>query len=218
MFLEKNPPKKLIVSPTSMNFYWGNFGFNYLPVWDDVHIYDQDKRKIYFTCIMAKWAFEDMDREYDTEYAKNFIVAVDRYMADDQIHYWYYYDEPTEKVIDQVWFEAPRNEHGLKPRSLEIWIADDVLSVNATHQAIVDFADKHWALPDIQIDFEGLNDLEEMWESYKDMMKREGDEIPSSFSYSPVQISNFASWWQVGPEKAWERLVKAGINPVLAKE
>lgn len=132
---------KLIVKPTSSSLWWGIYGLAEKCGWEDMTIFYEDGKRIGKVCLNTKGYLRSHldDLKADPE-EKEFANAIEEYLNDHQIHYWYYYDKRGAEDFYEVSYEdIPKNEEGVKPRFFDIWHPDENIGISTIKTAVKEF-------------------------------------------------------------------------------
>lgn len=191
---------KLIVKTTSCNIWWGIYGLTGKSGWEDLHISNQDREKICTVCLNAKAYLREGMEELDAEEG-DLIRAVKDYLADNKIHYRYFYQERDDPDFYEVPFAAPVNEKGVKPSSLEIWHPHERIGVSTIKTAIQAFAMKFLAIEDCEVTFEHIMPLEEAISSLEETYKLAGHTVPKRRNLSKKSLGEIAELWQMSEKE-----------------
>lgn len=118
---------KLIVKTGSANLWWGIYGFCEKTGWEDLDIFNDKEEKIGAFCLNTKRYLRSGVEDLRTDPGElEFVQAIDKYLEDNRIHYWYYYNDSSCENFYEVLYSAPLNEKGENP---DIWIFGIQMSV-----------------------------------------------------------------------------------------
>lgn len=107
---------KIIVRPESSNLWWRVYGFCEKTGWEDLNLFYENGERIGCLCLNSKnYLGSGIDNLKSNPDEKDFVEAVEKYLADNKTHYWYYYDDIEEDDFYEVPYSA--SIHGyLAPR------------------------------------------------------------------------------------------------------
>jgi len=137
--------KKIIVQTESYNLWWGVHGLCSKVGWEDLRLFNEDNERLAIFCLNTKRYLRnellEIKKEQDSE-AETLIMAVEKYLVDNQCHYWYNYNEKYEE--DGDYFEvpdaAPPNDQGVKPIFVDMWHPDEGIDLETIRSAVKQFA------------------------------------------------------------------------------
>ena len=200
--------------PTSSNFAWGIYGFCEKVLWEDIEIYNQKGERLAFPCLNSKVylreALPDLRKEPEEQI---FVKAIEKYLADNSCHYWYYYDRDGRDSKDfyEVSYWGPKNEAGIKPRSIEIWHPDERLGIESVKSGVKDFLARHLGIKncEIVVDYNCGVSFEESLQEFKEHAALFLGEKSPKVEFSEDLVKELSHKWDQSPEKVLERLRKA---------
>jgi hypothetical protein len=143
----------IFVDVRHCDFWWGVYGFTSGTSWEDFILY----RRIFFrykkiACFSAN-ARSFMEDRSDEEKSdqdtseKEFYNELHDFLKSCKIAFHYYYDNIGCEDFYEVPFDAPRNEQGIKPSSIEIWHPASGLNLQQADECIHAFNMKFLYLP-----------------------------------------------------------------------
>lgn len=181
--------KNIVVSSSSNNFLWGYYGFCEFPSWEDFRIYHSDNDKlteIGKICVCTrnyiKYSLEVVDEAEDDDDDGEYVSELRSFLESDEIRYRFYYDDINDEDFYEIPYDAPRNEIGVKPRSIELWLPYDNMDIQNCENAIKDLCLKIYKTNPTTIKFDLFEDKES---AYGDFIKYEelfGNGVQISFS------------------------------------
>ncbi|NUU79797.1 hypothetical protein [Paenibacillus xylanilyticus] len=166
---------KVYVRTNSYDLWWGVYGLSHLTGWEDIRIYSDanGENRIGFVCICTKNYLEHglEDMESDPE-ELHFVNSIRTYLADDQIHFHYYYDNPSDEDFYELpYTDLPTNELGVKPRGLEMWHPNRGIDIGVIEECVTLFCRKFLDMEVGEIHFKEPIDLNEAVQSYTKHME-----------------------------------------------
>lgn len=199
--------RKIIVRSTSSNLWWGIYGFCEKAGWEDLKLYYENDERICVVSLNTKAylraALEDLRKDPDL---KDFTIAVEKYLADDKCHYWYYYDDRDDEDFYEVPFVTPKNEKGIKPRFFEIWHPDESIGLSTIRSAITAFASVHLGINDCVIEFRNIEAFDESLRSYNENEKLFESKSGVKISFDDDMINELSELWQKPREEVLKKL------------
>jgi hypothetical protein len=130
-------------------------------------------------------------------------------LQDDQIHYWYYYDKKRSENIYEPSFEnAPKNIDGLKPKFIDIWHADENISLSTIKSAAREFAKKFLNINDCQVLISNVPNYEESVKAFEENKKLLGDVKQLKIEFSKELIDELSILWQKSKNEVLLKLQK----------
>jgi hypothetical protein len=200
---------KLIVRPESANLWWGIYGFCEKTGWEDLNIFNSREEKIGQFCLNTKsYLREGVEDLRNNLSEAKFVQTVDNYLADNKIHYWFYYNEPFDENFYEVPYQAPTNERGEKPRFMDIWHSDESIDISTIHSAVTDFATTFLKLNNIEIEIIEGGSLDESFESFKEHQKYFGSDENIDIAFSDKLIEELSVLWKKSPKEVLDKLNK----------
>jgi hypothetical protein len=197
---------KLTIKPESLNLWWGIYGFCEKTGWEDLNIFNDKDEKIAAFCLNTKkylsHALVDLRNEPEE---KEFVQAVNNYLTDNKILYWFYYNQPGDNFFE-VPYDAPRNDKSEKPRCLDLWHPDETIDRSTIHSAVENFAETFLKLAKVDIEIEEVTEPEELLESYEKHVKLFGSEDPAQIVFSDDLIKKLSITWKLSGEQTLDRL------------
>jgi hypothetical protein len=213
------PVKKIIVRYSSYNIWWGHYDLCEKQGWEDLVLMNENKEPFAWPCLCTRDylkggleidLFEDEEEDpYEPDEVDLMYKAdVERYMADNTIHYWYLYKEKDDPSFGEVEHEAPRNDQGFKPSYIEIWHPDDGIDVSTIISAVTDYAKVHLGEADYIVELEDFVPFEEALASFQDRV----DLSTVEMNYSDGLIEQLSELWNLSKEQALARIKKIVEN------
>jgi hypothetical protein len=201
---------RLIVKSESANVWWGIYGFCEKTGWEDLNIFNDKDEKIGAFCLNAKrYLRQGVEDLRDDPNEHNFVHAIDKYLEDNRIHYWYYYNDSFDENFFEVAYEAPRNQKGEKPRYLDIWHPDESIDISTIQSATNDFASTFLKLDNVDIQIEEGEGLEESLKSYKEHLKHFGPNGQIEVAFKDDLVNQLSVLWDKSTEETLDKLRRA---------
>ena len=201
---------KLIVKPTSSNLWWGIYGLTEKIGWEDLSIFYKSGQRIGGVCLNTKqYLRAGLDDLREEPEEAGFVKAVESYLKDDQIHYWYYYDKRESKDFYEVPYKAPKNSEGVKPRFLDIWHPHEAIGISTIKSAVKEFAKKFLEINDCHIQIENIEEFEESIKTFEEEEKLFGSDNPMKIGFTPELIGELSILWNKSEEDVLVKLKKA---------
>jgi len=207
--MKKTELMKIITKNTSLNFWWGYYGLTEKIAWEDIRLFYETGEEIDMVCLNTKQYFRENIKELkEEEDCLELITAIENHLNDDKQNYWYYYDEKEDSDFKEVPYDAPINEKGIKPRSIEIWHTDEVLKLSTIKSAIEEFARQFLKIDKCQVLVEDIVSYEEAVESYMENKELFGNNEPMEIKFSAELISKLSKLWNTLEDNVMRRLNK----------
>jgi hypothetical protein len=202
---------RLIVRTESANLWWGIYGFCEKTGWEDLNIFNDRDEKVGAFCLNAKRYLRKGVEDLRTEPSEDsFVRAIDKYLADNKIHYWYYYnDDSFDENFFEVPYEAPRNQKGEKPRYLDIWHPNESIDISTIQSAVKDFAGTFLKLDNVNIQIEEGEGLEGSLKSYKEHLKHFGPDGQIEVAFTDDVIKQLSVLWDKSADETLEKLQRS---------
>ena len=151
----------------------------------------------------------ETDNLQESEMEKAYKEVVEKYLADDKCHYRFYYDNKDDSDFYEVPYNAPKNNKGVKPSSVEIWHPDEGIGIKTIETGILDFAKRYLGLEDCSIKIEESESLEESIEALKDYKLTFNGENPVKIEFSEDVIEELSILWKTSKIEVLAKLKKA---------
>lgn len=198
---------KIIVRPKSANLWWGIYGFCEKTGWEDLNLFYENEERIGGVCLNGK-AYVRAELENLKTYPEDaeYVAAAEKYLVDNQCHYWYYYDEVGDEDFHEVPFDAPRNTKGVKPRFLEIWHPDEAIGIPTLQTAITAFAKKHLRIENCEIEIQNSMSIEESLKSFKENKNLFGGGSPLEIKFSEDLLDELSVLWRTPKAEVLKKL------------
>lgn len=201
---------KLIVKTETASLWWGIYGFCEKTGWEDVNIFNDRDEKVGAFCLNGKRYLRNTVENLRSDPADaNFALAVDNYLADDKIHYWYYYNDAFDEDFFEVAYDAPRNEKGEKPRYLDIWHPHESIDLSTIEHAVKDFAGRFLKLSNIDIQIEEGEGFEESLKSYQEHIKHFGPDGQINVAFTDELVKHLSALWNKSADETLDKLRKS---------
>ncbi|MBB6370486.1 hypothetical protein [Chryseobacterium shigense] len=198
--------KKIIVKTESSNLWWGIYGLCDKTGWEDLELFYESGERIGAVCLNAKGYLRNALNELlNKEDEKDFSDAIREYLSDNVCHYWFYYDEPEDEDFQEVTYDAPKNEKGVKPRFMDIWHTDEEIDLRTIETAISSFAGKFLKIENCTVEVADGEPLEESVKSFKIHQERFGGG-DVKIGFSDELISELSERWKMEKEEVLEKL------------
>jgi len=160
---------KIIVRPESANLWWGIYGFCEKNGWEDLNLFNENDKRIGGVCLNGKgYLRAGLDDLKNDPEEKEFVVAIEKYLADNKCHYWYYYDDKDDEDFYEVPYLAPKNKKGVKPRFMDIWHPDEGIGISTINSAIEVWAKEHLGIEGCDIEIQNEESFEDSLKSFKE--------------------------------------------------
>ncbi|WP_432403426.1 hypothetical protein [Wukongibacter sp. M2B1] len=206
--VDKTGRNIIYIAVTSLNYWWGNYGFSEKTGWEDIGIYVKDGnrfKKLGWICICARSYLEHGLEELENDPDEmSFVKEIKGFLKDDEIKYHYYYDNPNYKDFYEVPFEAERNEMNVKPRSMEIWHPGGGIDKGAVDDCVRSFMKKFLDINVERIVYKDIVSPEEALQEYVEEMERW--EQYKGVVFSDDLIQSLEDKWKISKEKVLEIL------------
>ncbi|MDW3648948.1 MAG: hypothetical protein R8P61_17900 [Bacteroidia bacterium] len=204
----------IIAKTSSSNFAWGIYGFCKKVLWEDIKFYNQDDVHLASTCLNSKTYLREALPELRGKPEELlFAKAVEQFLADDSCHYWYYYDREGRDAEDfyEVPYWGPKNEDGIKPRSIETWHPDERLGIESLQSGAKAFLSKHLGIENCEIivDYESDESFEESLQSFKEYAEVFWGEKSPKIEFSDDLVQQLSHLWQRSKDEVLQRLMNA---------
>lgn len=199
--------KTILVETESWNLWWGIYGLSEKSAWEDIRLYLENGEPIAAVCLltkdMLKNSIEDL-LQYPED--KEYVEAIERYLAKNEYHYWYYYSKKDSEDFTEVSFDAPKNEFGVKPSSIEIWLPCNGLDIESISLGVKSFAKDFLKLKECNVRITTTETIEDSLKSY---IEREKDIKLENIVLGENVIENFSKIWGMSKKDTLERLYKS---------
>mgnify|MGYP000698393877 CR=1 FL=1 len=197
---------KIIVEVSSCNLWWGIYGITPKAVWEDLSFFYEDGQRIGGVCLNTKrYLRANLDDLRKRPREKHFVLAIDKYLADNQCHYWFYYDKKGDDDFYEVPFDAPVNQEGVKPRFLDIWHPDENIGISTIKSAAKEFAKRFLKVGHYEVQIKDILPYEEALSTFKEDEALFGDQ-PINVEFSPALINELSELWNESKEEVLIKL------------
>ncbi len=184
--------RKLYVKTESYNLWWGIYGICNKTGWEDLDVYDENDNKLVSFCLNTKdYLREAVEELKDDPEEAEFLEALERYLTDNEIYYWYYYKTQNSENFYEVEYSAPINEDGIKPSFTDLWHPDEGIGLSTIKTAVQAFIKKHFSF-DCEVDIICNISLEEAWKAYNEHFKNR----PLEVSFADELVSELSEYWK----------------------
>lgn len=181
----------IYVKTSSYDFWWGVYGMESLTGWEDIVLYRDNKQgnKLITLCVCTKNYFRNVVEELkDDPFEADFVQKIQEFLVGDKIRYHYYYDRPEDEDLYELPYEKlPRNEHGLYPRSLEVWYPSEGIDEAVIEACIRGISCEYLELETNHISFIEPTDREEALQAYSEHIARFGGDVKMVFTEELIQ-------------------------------
>ena len=188
---------KIIVRPESANLWWGIYGFCEKIGWEDLNLYYENEERIGFVCLNTKAylraGLDDL-RKYPVE--RDFVNAIEKYLADNKCYYWYFYGDKDDEYFYEVPYSAPKNDKGVKPRSMEIWHPDEGIGISTIESGIKSWAKEHLDIQNCEIKIENDESFEDSLKSFEEKEKLFGGESRIEVRFTDELVDELSRHWK----------------------
>ena len=182
---------KIFVDVTSENYWWGEYGIADKVSWEDIFTYEKvgdDFKKIDGLCICAKDYFRNSVEELkDDPEEMEFVDVMKEFIDGDKIRYHYYYDKIKDEDFFEVPFEAPRNEFGVKPCSIEVWHPNDRVDSRVIKESVIAYYIKFHQRKFESVQFKEITSVEKALKEYSEYCRLLDQGIKMVFSDEIVE-------------------------------
>ena len=161
---------KLIVKEISANFWWGIYGITDKCGWEDLTIFYEIGERIGRVCLNTKEYLRAHldDLKADPEEAE-FVKAIEIYLDDNKIHYWYYYHKKDSEDFYEVPYKAaPQNAEGVRPCFFDMWHPDEDISISTIEFTVKEFGRKFLNKEITSVEVEDVLTFEEALQYFKE--------------------------------------------------
>lgn len=161
--------EKIIVKILSANFWWGVYGFDEKTDWEDIDLFYENGDEIGSVCLNARSYLRDgIDQLKEKESEKDFVAAIESFLAGNETQYWYYTDKSGNQLFHEVNFDDTDPKR--KQQFMDIWYPVEDLDLNTVENAIKEYALKVLKIDNCIIEIENYPS-EEALKSYNDFYK-----------------------------------------------
>lgn len=198
---------RIIVRPESANLWWGIYGFCEKIGWEDLNLFYENEERIGGICLNCKGYLRDGldDLKNDPE-EKEFVEAIEKYLADNKCHYWYYYDDKDDEDFYEVPYLAPRNKKGVKPRFMDIWHPDEGIGLLTIESAIRIWAKEHLEIEECEIEIQNEESFEESLKSFRENEELFGGESKVEIKFDEGLIDELSQYWEMSRDEVLNKL------------
>jgi hypothetical protein len=201
---------KLVVKTESKNVWWGIYGFCEKTGWEDLNIFNDRGEKIAAFCLNGKRYLRNGVADLrNNPGEENFVQAIDNYIADDKIHYWFYYNDEYCEEFYEVGYDAPRNDLNEKPRYMDLWHPDETIDISTIRSAVKNFAKVFLNAEVTDIEIEPGDTFADALHAYKEYMKDFGPDAEIHIAFSDDLVEKLSAIWGTSTEATEEKLRKA---------
>ncbi|MFK7904259.1 MAG: hypothetical protein AB8B69_03995 [Chitinophagales bacterium] len=199
----------IIVKTISYDLWWGIYGISYKSLWEDIEFFYEDGERIGSGCLNTKShmrpSLEDLK---NNPKEKEFVLAIEKYLADDKCHYWFYYtSEPMDsEEFYEVPYNAPKNDKGIKPCFIDIWHPDERIDLSTIETGTKHFAANFLGITDCIVKIEGKVSYEEALGSFKENEAIFGGSEPVQATFSDELIDELSTQWEKPKEEVLNEL------------
>lgn len=198
---------KIIVRPESANLWWGIYGFCEKTGWEDLNLFYDNEERIGGVCLNSKGylrvGLEELKNEPDE---KEFVEAVENYLADKKCHYWYYYDDKAAEDFYEVPYSAPKNDKDVKPCFMDIWHPDEGIGISTIESGIKAWAKEHLEIEDCEVKIENDESLEDSLKSFEDNKNLFGGESKIEIKFSDDLVEELSQHWKKTKDEVLRKL------------
>jgi hypothetical protein len=121
--------------------------------------------------------------------------------------YHYCYDEPNDKGLYEVAFEAERNEEGIKPCYIEMWYPGEDIDRAAVETCARAFCDKFLSKQVDRVLLKDIPPFEEVAEHYRD----DAAHYPVRVVFADELVGSLAEQWKMPEENVLE-ILKSSVD------
>lgn len=183
--------KVIYVEVRHFDFWWGVYGLAEKTGWEDVIMYVKKGKgfsKIEYMCLCTKSYLRNglKSLENDSD-EKEFAERIRKFIDNDEIMYHYYYDSVQDEDFYEVPFEAERNQHNIKPRSIEMWYPSQRIDYNVLEQSVKAFLKKFLDMDVLKIEYKDIVSEKDALESYIETIEQWANCKGITFSDELVQ-------------------------------
>lgn len=130
-------------------------------------------------------AVEDLKSDPDET---DLVQKIEAFLDGDKVGYHYYYDSPEDDDLYELPYEKlPRNEHGLYPRSLEVWYPSEGVNEATIEACIREVSREYLELETDHISFIDPTDREEALQAYSEHIARFGGNVKMVFTEELIE-------------------------------
>ncbi|WP_264791837.1 hypothetical protein [Aureispira anguillae] len=199
--------KTILVETESWNLWWGIYGLSKKSGWEDIFLSLENGKRIAAVCLLTKEMLKSSIAdllEYPED--KDYVEAIQKHLSEDKCHYWYYYSEKESEDFCEVSFDAPKNEFGVKPCTIEIWLPCDGLDIESISLGVKKFAKDFLKLKDCDVKITTTETVESALKSYTESEK---DIKLENIVFGENVVKSLSKSWGISEEKTLERLYKS---------
>ncbi|MBL3659005.1 hypothetical protein [Fulvivirga sediminis] len=198
---------KIIVRPESENLWWGIYGFCEKTGWEDLNLFDENEKRIGGVCLNGKgYLRAGLDDLKNDPEEKEFVLAIEKYLADNKCHYWYYYDEKENEDLYEVPYLASKNNKGVKPRFMDIWHPDEGIGISTIDSAIKILAKEHLGITDCVVEIQNEGSFEDSLKSFKENEELFGGESKVEVKFTDELIEELSQHWKKPKDEVLKQL------------
>lgn len=198
---------KIIVRPESANLWWGIYGFCEKIGWEDLNLFDENEKRIGSVCLNGKgYLGAGLDDLKNDPEEKEFVEAIEKYLADNKCHYWYYYGDKGDGDFYEVSYFTPKNNKGVKPRFMDIWHPDEGIGISTIESAIKTWAKDHLRIVDCEIEIQNEESFEDSFKSFKENEELFGSDSKVEVKFADELIEELSLRWQKSKDEVLKKL------------
>ncbi|AFM04726.1 hypothetical protein Fleli_2354 [Bernardetia litoralis DSM 6794] len=198
---------KIIVRSESANLWWGIYGFCEKTGWEDLNLFDENKKRIGGLCLNGKgYLRAGLDDLKNDPEETEFVEAIEKYLTDNKCHYWYYYDNKDDEDFYEVPYLAPKNHNGVKPRFMDIWHPDEGIGISTINSAIKVWAKEHLRIEDCDIEIQNEESFEDSLKSFKENEELFGGDSKVEVKFADELIEELSQHWKKPKDEVLKKL------------
>lgn len=197
---------KIIVRPESENLWWGVYGFCEKTGWEDLNLFDENEELIGRVCLNSKsYLRAEVDNLKNIHEEKEFVEAIEKYLADNKCHYWYYYNE-NDEGSHEISYLAPENNKGLKPIFMDIWHLDERIGISTINSAIKTWAKKHLGIKDCDVKIHNEDSVEHSLKTFIENEELFGSDSKIEMKFTDELIEDLSLYWKKPKDDVLQKL------------
>lgn len=188
----------------------GIYGLTEKIGWEDLILFFEDGRRIGRVCLQTKQYIRDgWDDVKKVKGAGDLAKAMEHYLNDNQFHFWYYYPNKGDEDFYEVPYAyAPKNKHGIKPSSIEIWHPDEQIGISTIKSAVKEFAQVFLHIENCTVKIENIEKYTDSIRSFTENEQFFGGAKPVQIAVSQEVITELSHLWGKTEEEVLAKLTE----------
>jgi len=199
--------KKIIVKPESSNLWWGIYGFFEKIRWEDMNLFYEKGVRIGEVCLNCKsYLRAGLDDLRNDSEEMEFVDAIEKYLADNKCHYWYYYDDKDSTDFYEVPYSAPINDKGVKPSFMNIWHPDERVGLSTIESGVKTWAKEHLRIEDCEIEIQNVESVDESIKSFEENREIFKNNSTIDVKFTDELIDDLSRHWKKSKKEVLKKL------------